>query len=121
MEDGKMYSWGGVIEVRDSIESESETAALRNSKPKVKKALTLRESMSIDRVDELMRAAVARYTILSFLDKDHLGKMEETDVKMLSTGTYLIGAKKVFVMIVNGKLVLRVGGGFVNFEEFVAA
>ena len=116
-----MYSWGGVIEMRDSIESESETVALSNLKPKVKKALTLRESMSIDRVDELMRAAVARYTTLTFLDKDHLGKMEETDVKRLSTGTYLIGAKKVFVMIINGKLVLRVGGGFVNFDEFVAA
>ena len=118
-----MYSWGGITEVRDSIESEPETVALSKSKTKagVKKALTQRESMLVDRVDELMRAAASRYTALTFLSMDHFGKMEETDVKRLSAGTYMIGAKKVFAMIINGKLVLRVGGGFVSFDEFVAA
>lgn len=66
-----------------------------------------------------MRAAVAKYPGLQFLDEDHFGKMDECDVKRLAPGTYHFGARKIFGMIINAKLVIRVGGGFVNFDEFI--
>jgi Growth-Arrest-Specific Protein 2 Domain len=32
----------------------------------------------------------------------------------------LFGSKKIFAKIMNGKLVIRVGGGFMVIEEFIA-
>jgi hypothetical protein len=42
-------------------------------------------------------------------------------IKRLGNGYYLFGTKKVFAKIMNGKLVVRVGGGFMVIEEFIAA
>jgi hypothetical protein len=42
-------------------------------------------------------------------------------IKRLGNGYYLFGTKKIFAKIMNGKLVIRVGGGFMIIEEFIAA
>ena len=42
-------------------------------------------------------------------------------IKRLGNGFYLFGTKKIFAKIMNGKLVIRVGGGFMVIEEFIAA
>lgn len=42
-------------------------------------------------------------------------------IKRLGNGYYLFGTKKIFAKIMNGKLVIRVGGGFMVIEEFISA
>ena len=41
-------------------------------------------------------------------------------LQRLGNGYYLFGTKKVFAKIMNGRLVIRVGGGFMMAEEFIA-
>lgn len=40
-------------------------------------------------------------------------------IKKLGGGYYLFGTKKIFCKISNGKLVVRVGGGYMGIEEFI--
>jgi hypothetical protein len=39
-------------------------------------------------------------------------------IKKLYEGYYLFGTKKIYAKIMNGKLVIRVGGGYMSFQEF---
>ena len=41
-------------------------------------------------------------------------------VRKIGNGFYLFGTKKIYAKILNGKLVIRVGGGFMIIEEFIA-
>lgn len=41
-------------------------------------------------------------------------------VKRLGGGYYLFGTRKIFAKIMNGKLVIRVGGGYMVIDEFIA-
>lgn len=41
-------------------------------------------------------------------------------IKRVGNGYYLFGTKKIYAKIINGKLVIRVGGGFMVIEEFIA-
>ena len=41
-------------------------------------------------------------------------------IRKLGNGFYLFGTKKIFAKILNGKLVVRVGGGYMSIEEFIA-
>jgi hypothetical protein len=41
-------------------------------------------------------------------------------VKRLGGGYYLFGTRKIYAKIMNGKLVVRVGGGYMVIEEFIA-
>lgn len=41
-------------------------------------------------------------------------------IRKLGNGFYLFGTKKIFAKIMNGKLVIRVGGGYMVIEEFIA-
>jgi len=34
-------------------------------------------------------------------------------------GVYLFGTKRVFIKVENGKIIIRVGGGFMMIDEFV--
>ena len=43
----------------------------------------------------------------------------EIEVKRISASNYLFGTKKILAKIVNDKLVIRVGGGYMNAEEFI--
>lgn len=40
-------------------------------------------------------------------------------IKRLGNGFYLFGLKKIYAKIINNKLVVRVGGGFMIIEEFI--
>lgn len=40
-------------------------------------------------------------------------------VERLAEGHYMMGAKKVYAKILNGKLIIRVGGGYMNIDEFL--
>ena len=50
----------------------------------------------------------------------YLNKAELTiSVQRLAAGNYMFGTKKILAKIINGKLVTRVGGGYMNAEEFI--
>jgi hypothetical protein len=40
-------------------------------------------------------------------------------IKRLGDGFYIFGTRKILVKLMNGKLVVRVGGGFMSIEEFL--
>jgi hypothetical protein len=40
-------------------------------------------------------------------------------IKRFGDGNYLFGTKKIFAKIMQGKLVIRVGGGFMSIDEFI--
>jgi chromosome segregation ATPase len=40
-------------------------------------------------------------------------------IKRLGNGFYMFGTKKIFAKIMNGKLVIRVGGGYMDITEFI--
>ena len=40
-------------------------------------------------------------------------------IKRLGGGYYLFGTKKIFAKILNGRLVIRVGGGYMVIDEFI--
>jgi hypothetical protein len=41
------------------------------------------------------------------------------NVKRLGPGKYLFGTKNIMAQIINGKLVIRVGGGYMSADEFI--
>lgn len=41
-------------------------------------------------------------------------------IRKLGDGYYLFGTRKIFAKILNGRLIIRVGGGFVVIEEFIS-
>lgn len=50
----------------------------------------------------------------------HLNKCGCTlTVKRLAPGKYLFGTRQILAKIINGKLVIRVGGGYMSAEEFI--
>ena len=40
-------------------------------------------------------------------------------VRRLGDGFYLFGTRKIYAKVLNNKLVVRVGGGFMSFTEFI--
>jgi hypothetical protein len=40
-------------------------------------------------------------------------------IKRIGNGYYMFGTKKIFAKVINGKLVIRVGGGYMGIEEFM--
>lgn len=40
-------------------------------------------------------------------------------VRRLGEGFYLFGTRKIYAKVLNNKLVIRVGGGFMSFTEFI--
>jgi hypothetical protein len=43
----------------------------------------------------------------------------EIEVQRISASNYMFGTKKILAKIINDKLVIRVGGGYMNAEEFI--
>jgi len=41
------------------------------------------------------------------------------NVKRIAPGKYLFGTKHIMAKIINGKLVIRVGGGYMSADEFI--
>lgn len=40
-------------------------------------------------------------------------------VKRLGPGKYMFGSRQIMAKIINGKLVIRVGGGYMSADEFI--
>lgn len=40
-------------------------------------------------------------------------------IKKLGNGYYIFGTRKIYAKILNGKLVIRVGGGYMVIDEFI--
>ena len=50
----------------------------------------------------------------------YLNKAKLTiDVQRISASNYMFGTKKILAKIINDRLVIRVGGGYMNAEEFI--
>ena len=50
----------------------------------------------------------------------HLNKHQlDLEVKRLGPGKYLFGTRNIMAKIINGKLVIRVGGGYMGADEFI--
>lgn len=49
-------------------------------------------------------------------------KFSNCDVPIwkIGGGYYIFGTKKIYAKIMNGKLVIRVGGGYMVIDEFIA-
>ena len=41
-------------------------------------------------------------------------------IKKLGNGYYIFGTRKIYAKVLNGKLVIRVGGGYMVIEEFIS-
>lgn len=52
---------------------------------------------------------------------DALNRLNFTGLRItrLDTGKYMFGTKKIIAKIINGKLVIRVGGGYMSVDEFI--
>lgn len=49
-----------------------------------------------------------------------LGRLNcSVPISRIGGGYYMFGSKKIFCKIINGKLVVRVGGGYMGIEEFI--
>ena len=92
---------------RDNVIEELERQLLEKppEKPKPPQKINYR-AIKGDLVDEL----IAKY-------------INETQcplpVKRLGDGNYLFGTKKVFAKILNGKIIIKVGGGYMSIDEFM--
>jgi hypothetical protein len=58
--------------------------------------------------------------IVDELFADYFNKLNcPVPIKRLGNNYYSFGTKKIFAKIINGKLVIRVGGGYMGIEEFM--
>ena len=69
--------------------------------------------------------AVPKYKIIKGDAEDELMAKHLTDnncsVKVTRTGPgkYMFGSKSIMAKVINGKLVIRVGGGYMGADEFI--
>lgn len=59
-----------------------------------------------DQIDEMFAEALNRANL-------------NLPVKRLSQGKYMFGSRQIMAKIINGKLVIRVGGGYMSVDEFI--
>jgi len=62
-----------------------------------------------------VRGDVVDEMFAGFLNKAKIA----IDVQRISASNYMFGTKKILAKIINGNLVIRVGGGYMNAEEFI--
>jgi hypothetical protein len=60
-----------------------------------------------DKVDEMFAEAL------------HRSAYSDLKVVRLKAGQYMFGTKKIMAKIINNKLVIRVGGGYMAVDEFI--
>lgn len=86
-------------------ELEDKYAALKRDLSAIKATKAYRPVKG-DKIDELFA--------------EHLNKCGCTlQVKRLAPGKYLFGTRQILAKIINGKLVIRVGGGYMSADEFI--
>ena len=75
------------------------------------------EQDEIDAADAIAKAKGGRRTIGIHQAKAALrGTRTKT---RLGGGFYMFGTKKIYAKIMNGRLVIRVGGGYMSIDEFM--
>jgi hypothetical protein len=53
--------------------------------------------------------------------QDYIAKIGlDFPITRIGGGFYMFGTKKIYAKIMNGRLVIRVGGGFMGVEEFIS-
>ena len=84
-----------------------EKAPVLDGRDRIKRSTTyLYRAVQGDEVDELL----AKY----------INEMEiSLPIRRLEFGYYLFGTRKIYAKVMNGKLVVRVGGGYMSFKEFI--
>ena len=86
-------------------ELDSKYEQLKIDLSKIKK-VSLYKAVKGDPVDELFAEALNRHQC-------------SLPVKRISPGKYMFGTRQIHCKIINGKLVVRVGGGYMNVDEFI--
>lgn len=86
-------------------ELESKYAPLKRDLTMVKD-VKVYKPMKGDPIDEMFAAALQRAQCT-------------LPIKRLNAGKYLFGTKQILAKIINGKLVIRVGGGYMSVDEFI--
>ena len=82
-----------------------------------KYAQMLKEVFAIKKIKlyKPVRGDVVDEMFAGYLNKAKL----DIEVQRISASNYMFGTKKILAKIINGKLVIRVGGGYMNAEEFI--
>ena len=82
------------------------------------KAPVLNENERYQKMKDIYRAVQG--DIVDELLAQYINSMEiSVPIRRLGDGFYLFGTKKIFAKVLNNKLVVRVGGGFMSFSEFI--
>ena len=71
----------------------------------IKKAKTYK-AIKGDELDEMLA---------QYIDKTRI----DLPISRIGGGQYMFGSKKIYAKVMNNKLVVRVGGGYMNMEEFI--
>ena len=93
----------------DRAKQDAEDEERRNKVVVQPRKPTIREKyvpVKGDRVDELMAQYVNNFEL-------------DVPVQRLGDGNYMFGSRKIYAKIMNDKLVVRVGGGFMLIDEFL--
>jgi hypothetical protein len=77
----------------------------------------IREVFAIKKIKlyKPVRGDVVDEMFAGYLNKAKL----DIEVQRISASNYMFGTKKILAKIINGRLVIRVGGGYMNAEEFI--
>lgn len=97
-----------LLEERSKLEAEAEIERLRleeemRNRPKLKIRYV---PVKGDKTDEIMAMYMNNFDM-------------EVPMARQGEGNYLFGSRKIYAKIMNEKLVIRVGGGFMLIEEFL--
>ena len=89
---------------------------LRDAKKKYTRA-----RIQIERLNKQKREYKAvKGDLVDELLADYINKLNcPVPIKRLQNNMYSFGTRKIFAKIINGKLVIRVGGGYMGIEEFM--
>ena len=107
MRDAEIERLSGILNEKDLELQDLEEKMKIAGKTATILATNLYSAMKGDMVDEFL----AKYINLMQC---------AVPIKRLGNGYYLFGTRKIFAKIMNGKLVIRVGGGYMTIEEFIA-
>lgn len=72
----------------------------------VEKQVKIYKAVKGDAIDELWAYHLNQHAL-------------DLEVKRISVGKYIFGTRNIMAKIINGKLVIRVGGGYMSADEFI--
>lgn len=81
------------------------------------KAPVLNDAEKYRKVNEIYK--FLKGDVIDVMIAEHLSKVDnQVPIKRLGNGFYMFGTRKIFVKVLNHKLVVRMGGGSSSFPEF---